>query len=110
MWASRSSGWARLPLALALTPTLALALALSLSLALALALARPGAHSMARQRGVMRVALRTPPDGTLHRPRYVVQRDVQRPLTTLPHAHRWTGRDDVESRIAGDYTPIHYHW
>ena len=65
---------------------------------------------MARQRGVMRVALRTPPDGTLHRPRYVVQRDVQRPLTTLPHAHRWTGRDDVESRIAGDYTPIHYQW
>ena len=31
-WASRWSGWARLPLALALAPTLALALALTLTL------------------------------------------------------------------------------
>ena len=68
-----------------------------------------GAHSIAVQRGLTRRVLPTTPDGTLHRPRYVVQRDVQRPQSTL-HAHRWSGRDDVGSRITADSTPAHHQW
>ena len=65
-----------------------------------------GAHSMAVQRVMMRRTLPTTDDGTLHRPRYIVQRDVQRPQSTT-HAHRWDGRDDA---ISLDPTPTHYQW
>ena len=47
-----------------------------------------GAHSIAVQKSMTRRTLLATPDGTLHRPKYIVHRDVER-LPSAFHAHRW---------------------